>query len=219
MAGKRSSRDAPSGHLQVRGDPRHRVWYALWRDADGRHKKRLGPAHVKDPGRRTPRGAVVRRAADGPKPDPSYLSPADARDEVSKLLAAAREPTDPRYKRDEDLTFGWPARRGSTTCSREGAAAVNDRRLPQRHPLLPVGRVSPPQPSRTIASSSTTAPYLRHPRRPGIPTHGHHGHDGPRRGLDDDDLCRHVPQHDAAKRLTALLARDSSSAGISAPAA
>ncbi|HEY7620023.1 MAG TPA: phage integrase SAM-like domain-containing protein, partial [Solirubrobacteraceae bacterium] len=97
----------PSGHLQVKGGRTNRAWYGLWRDADGRHQKRLGLAHVKDSGRRTPRGAVVWRAADGPKPDPTYLSPAEARDELAKLLAAApREPTAPRRKREEDHTFG-----------------------------------------------------------------------------------------------------------------
>ena len=97
----------PSGHLQVRGSSRgQRAWYALWRDADGRHKKRLGPAHVRESGRRTPRGAIVWRAANGPKPDETYLSPAQAEDELQKLLAEApREPTDPRHKRDQDRTF------------------------------------------------------------------------------------------------------------------
>jgi integrase len=107
MAGNAARETRPSGHLQVKGDRRPRSWYALWRDADGRHQKRLGPAHVKDTGRRTPRGAIVWRAADGPKPGPSYLSPAEARDELSKLLAqAVREPTDPRHKRDVDHTVG-----------------------------------------------------------------------------------------------------------------
>src|SRR3954466_13410745 len=32
----------PTGHLQIKGGPHGRVWYALWRDADGRHQKRLG---------------------------------------------------------------------------------------------------------------------------------------------------------------------------------
>jgi integrase len=96
----------PSGHLQVRGSRGQRAWYALWRDADGRHKKRLGPAHVRESGRRTPRGAIVWRAANGPKPDATYLSPAQADDELQKLLAEApREPTDPRHKRDQDRTF------------------------------------------------------------------------------------------------------------------
>jgi len=49
----------------------------------------------------------VWRAADGPKPGATYLSPAEAGDELNRLLAGApREPTDPRHKRDQDRTFG-----------------------------------------------------------------------------------------------------------------
>src|SRR4051812_18132062 len=97
----------PSGHLQVKGPKGRRAWYALWRDAHGRHQKRLGPAHVRDSGRRTPRGAVVWRAANGPKPDAAYLTPADAEAALEQLLArAVREPTDPRRKRADDHTFG-----------------------------------------------------------------------------------------------------------------
>jgi len=62
MAGVR-----PSGHLQVKGEAGKRGYYALWRDADGRHQRLLGPAHVKDSRRRTPRGAVIWRVGDGPK--------------------------------------------------------------------------------------------------------------------------------------------------------
>jgi integrase len=55
----------------------------------------------------SPRGAIVWRAADGPKPGATYLSPAEAGDELNRLLAGApREPTDPRHKRDQDRTFG-----------------------------------------------------------------------------------------------------------------
>src|SRR4051794_38773575 len=97
----------PSGHLQVKGPKGRRAWYALWRDADGRHQKRLGPAHVRDSGRRTPRGAVVWRAGNGPKPNASYLTPADAEAALEQLLATAvREPTDPRRRRADDHTFG-----------------------------------------------------------------------------------------------------------------
>jgi hypothetical protein len=96
----------PSGHLQVKGSRGQRAWFALWRDADGRHKRRLGRAHVRDSGRRTPRGAIVWRAADGPKPDPTCLSPADADDSLRQLLAGVpRQPTDPRRKRGQDRTF------------------------------------------------------------------------------------------------------------------
>ena len=106
MATGSAQETRPSGHLQVKGDRGRRTWCALWRDANGRQQKRLGPAHVKDSGRRTPRGAIVWRAADGPKPHASYLSPAEADDELQKLLAESpREPTDPRFKRDQDRTF------------------------------------------------------------------------------------------------------------------
>ena len=75
---------------------------ALWRDADGRHKKRLGPAHVKDSGRRTARGAKLWRAGDGPKPDPSYLTPKEAADRLAELLAAAPRELSPGMH----VTFG-----------------------------------------------------------------------------------------------------------------
>jgi hypothetical protein len=79
----------PSGHLKVRNSATGQRWHALWRDAEGRHQKILGPAWVKDSGRRTPRGAVVWHAANGPKPDPSYLTPADASDRLRTVLAGA----------------------------------------------------------------------------------------------------------------------------------
>jgi hypothetical protein len=79
----------PSGHLQVVDPGTGRRWHALWRDAEGRHQRILGPAWVKDSGKRTPRSAVVWRAANGPKPDPSYLTPADAADQLRMILADA----------------------------------------------------------------------------------------------------------------------------------
>ena len=42
-----------AGTCRSRGPKGRRAWDALWRDADGRHQKRLGPAHVRDSGRRT----------------------------------------------------------------------------------------------------------------------------------------------------------------------
>jgi integrase len=78
-----------TGHLQVKGHRGARRYYALWRDADGRHQRLLGPAHVKDSGRRTRRGAVVWRAADGPRPGPEWLTPDAAAVELRSLLAAA----------------------------------------------------------------------------------------------------------------------------------
>ena len=67
-----------TGHVQVKGSAGNRRYYALWRDADGRHQRLLGPAHVKDSGRRTPRGAIVWRAGDGSLPTPEHLTPTTA---------------------------------------------------------------------------------------------------------------------------------------------
>lgn len=78
-----------SGHLQVKGRRGARRYYALWRDADGRHQRLLGLAHVKESGRRTSRGAVIWRTADGPKPGPDWLTPDEAAAELRSLLAAA----------------------------------------------------------------------------------------------------------------------------------
>jgi integrase len=82
--------DNISGHLQLHGTHGARKWHAFWRDADGRHRKVLGPAHAKDSGQRTQRGAVVWRAADGPKPTPEHLTPAEARGALDKLLHDVR---------------------------------------------------------------------------------------------------------------------------------
>jgi integrase len=88
-----SSSTRPSGHLQVVDPGSGRRWHALWRDADGRHQRILGPAWVKDSGKRTPRGAIVWRAANGRKPDPSYLTPAEAADRLQTILAGAPRAT------------------------------------------------------------------------------------------------------------------------------
>jgi integrase len=91
--------------VQVKGPPGHRRYYALWRDAGGRHQRLLGPAHVKDSGRRTPRGATVWRAGDGPKPDGAYLTPAEATVALRELLAEAARPA-PRADPRGRVTFG-----------------------------------------------------------------------------------------------------------------
>src|SRR5579862_7741135 len=97
----------PTGHLQMKGGPGRRRYFALWRDADGRHQRLLGPAHVKDSGRRTPRGAIVWRARDGPLPSPDHLTPADAAAALRELLAAApKRPTPVGQLTDGALTFG-----------------------------------------------------------------------------------------------------------------
>ena len=94
--GKLSSADGtlrPTGHLQVKGKRGGRSWYALVRDANGRHHRLLGPAWVKDSGRRTARGATKWVARDGAKPD-GHLTPSDADDLLRQMLAdAPRRPT------------------------------------------------------------------------------------------------------------------------------
>ena len=105
--------DLPSnGHLQVIGDRGHRRWRAFSWDADGKHSRVLGRAWVQSSGRRTPRGAIVWHAADGPKPDPSYLTPREAAAELRRLFKkhdAARTPT-PRTRSGAVMTFADAAR-------------------------------------------------------------------------------------------------------------
>ncbi len=85
-----------TGHLQVRPDKngRTRSYHAFWEDAAGKHAKCLGRAHVKDSGRRTPRGAVIWRAGDGPRPTPEHLTPKDAEARLAEILAAAEAPAE-----------------------------------------------------------------------------------------------------------------------------
>ncbi len=110
----------PTGHLQVKGTRGKRAFYALIRDGDGRHQRMLGPAWVKDSGKRTPRGAVKWVARDGSKPE-GYLTPADAADLLAEMLAAS-----PRRRRR-------PAPRSRMTlreaCDAWLAWARNDREI------------------------------------------------------------------------------------------
>jgi integrase len=77
-----------SGHLQVKGAARQRKYFAHFVDRRGVKRTRtLGPAHVKDSGRRTPRGAVVWRAGDGACP-PGHLTPQAANDALAAILEA-----------------------------------------------------------------------------------------------------------------------------------
>lgn len=79
----------PTGHTQVRRDKRGggRSYWAFWYDQDGkRGGRRLGPAHVRDSGRRTPRGAIVWRAGNGSKPTPEHLTPKDAEERLRAIL-------------------------------------------------------------------------------------------------------------------------------------
>jgi hypothetical protein len=74
-----------------------RVWVARSRLAStGKFtRKTLGPAWVRDNGRRTPRGAVVWRAAAGTKPE-DHLTPREADAELAKLVDAGQAKLDDR---------------------------------------------------------------------------------------------------------------------------
>lgn len=89
-----NERRKPSGHVYVAERQSGRFWYAKWRDADGQHQKRLGPAWVKPHGT-TARGAPRWRTADGRKPSRAYMTPEDARVALGELLAEAPEPRVP----------------------------------------------------------------------------------------------------------------------------
>jgi hypothetical protein len=83
----------PTGHLQVKTDKngRTRSFWAFWRDCNDRKGGRcLGPAHVRDSGRRTSRGAVIWRAGHGPKPSPEYLTPKEAQACLETILEELR---------------------------------------------------------------------------------------------------------------------------------
>jgi integrase len=94
------------GHLQVIGGRGSRRWRAFWWDADGKHSRVLGPAWAQNSGKKTARGAIVWHAADGPKPDPSYLTPKEAQAELRRLLEhdASRRPT-PHTASGAPVTF------------------------------------------------------------------------------------------------------------------
>jgi len=135
-----------TGHLQVRGTRGRRTYYALIRERDGtRRKRRLGPAHIKDTGRRTARGAVVWRAADGPKPSPEHLTPAEAEATLRELLGesderAAPNGRRPRRRRGAGHTFGEACHAWLEYIEHDRQRArstVRDYRNTVRHHLLP----------------------------------------------------------------------------------
>src|SRR5688500_5008215 len=79
-----------TGHLQVKGGPGQRKFFAHWTDRNGVKRTRtLARAHVTASGRRPPRGAVIWRAADGPCPG-GALTPQAAEDALAAILDDAR---------------------------------------------------------------------------------------------------------------------------------
>ncbi len=77
-----------TGNIRVEDRREGRTWVAAFMTAEGRKTRRsLGPAWVKDSGRRTARGAIVWRAANGTKPTPLHLTPKEAQDALEAFLA------------------------------------------------------------------------------------------------------------------------------------
>jgi site-specific recombinase XerD len=109
----------PTGHLQVKIDwnGRSRSFYAYWRDQHGeRGGCRLGPAHIRDSGRRTSRGAVIWRAGTGKRPTPEHLTPRDAENRLATILREleAKQRIETRETLDaclRDAVEGWLAER------------------------------------------------------------------------------------------------------------
>jgi integrase len=78
-----------SGHLEILVRKRGPVFYVKWRDANGQHKKVLGPAWLRQVGSDA-RGRPVWKAEHGPRPE-GYLSERDARAMLEELKVAARK--------------------------------------------------------------------------------------------------------------------------------
>jgi integrase len=109
----------PTGHLQVRVDQngQTRSLWAFWYDQNGeRGGRRLGPAHVRDSGRKTARGAIIWRAGNGPRPTPEHLTPKDAEERLEEILreleAEVELPdADEQQATLRQVTEGWVAER------------------------------------------------------------------------------------------------------------
>lgn len=140
-----------TGHLGMDERKGGRVWVAKYVTADGRTtRKVLGSAWAKDSGRKTPRGAVVWRAADGKKPD-GYLTPAEARVALAALMGAEqRQPH--RQSSVRGKTFGEAAGFWLDYCEHDRAVAATTLRgykniatvhlLPEFGEATPLARIS-----------------------------------------------------------------------------
>ena len=123
----------PTGHLQVKIDKngRTRSFWAFWRDSNDRKGgRRLGVAHVRDSGRRTPRGAVIWRAGHGPKPGTEYLTPKEAEARLETILDELRTAVEVERAAERTLqqaVEGWLAERnGERGLKRSTIAGYED---------------------------------------------------------------------------------------------
>ncbi len=129
-----STAKKPTGHLQVKTDNngRTRSFWAYWRGgADSKPGgRRLGPAHIRDSGRQTSRGATIWRAGHGPKPSSDYLTPKEAEERLSAILAELAAPVEPEATSIATLrimTEGWMAERaGEKGLKRSTIAGYED---------------------------------------------------------------------------------------------
>jgi integrase len=123
----------PTGHLQVKTDKngRTRSFWAFWRDRNDRKGgRRLGPAHVRDSGRRTARDAVIWRAGHGPKPSPECLTPKEAQACLETILEELRAAAEVEHVTEHTLqqaVEGWLAeRKGERGLKRSTIAGYED---------------------------------------------------------------------------------------------
>lgn len=95
------------GRLEVNPRKSGRVWVALVVQADGTPTRRvLGPAWVRDSGKKTPRGAIIWRAASGSKPTDEHLTPRDADEMLQRLLDEERKKSPTKARRARGKTWG-----------------------------------------------------------------------------------------------------------------
>jgi integrase len=123
----------PTGHLQVKTDKnvRGRSFWAFWRDRnDKKGGRRLGPAHIRDSGRRTARGAVIWRAGHGPKPSAEHLTPKEAQACLETILVELRTAAKIEHVVEHTLqqaVEGWLAeRKGERGLKRSTIAGYED---------------------------------------------------------------------------------------------
>jgi len=140
-----------TGHLVIEVRKSGRVYVAKYMTAGGKPtRKVLGPAWVKDSGRRTSRGAVVWRAADGTCPV-GHLTPKAAQGVLDELIATERSKPQALARHhgrtmqeavDEWLRHREHEKGCAETTLKDYRATVKRDVFPSLPPDLPLRRVS-----------------------------------------------------------------------------